>query len=469
MTKRGTGPGIDHFPVKVEQRLGRLLLSRLESILDVMLGALRSGTRPLDALDAAQRAFADAPHETARIGHLAELANKHGTLVLRKELQRQLGGKRPTSRAPKRPVQVEQRADSEDDPQQSMIDVPGFVTNVTQRASGIEQTLFSDIREAFKEAVRRGSGNDELERVLQSQFNVAANRVRFVARDGMGNLNTQISRTKHQALGFTHYIWVSSEDQRVRPEHARLNGTVRKWSDPHPTEGHPGDAYGCRCVAVPVMPDQVDENRRMNALENASAAAASALVVERFVQAQEEQRRRQQRRRATQAAGITIGAALLGVAGARVARSIPGLRRPLRPGRPAVKPSVSPAERPAPPAEPARRVPPLRLVPRPPPEPMPVPLREAAVAAFGPARVLGEQRLRLAHDVARRVISAEERRQIPAAQRSSYATLLQRALRVLGDARDARDAEQRLVALARMGARPYRGRRLGKKRPKFKR
>jgi SPP1 gp7 family putative phage head morphogenesis protein len=74
-------------------------------------------------------------------------------------------------------------------------------------------------------------------------------RAALLARDATGNLVAEVTQTRAQQLGADRYIWRSMEDARVRPLHAELDGTTRSWSEPHPTEGHPGDAFGCRCTA----------------------------------------------------------------------------------------------------------------------------------------------------------------------------------------------------------------------------
>ena len=44
------------------------------------------------------------------------------------------------------------------------------------------------------------------------------------------------------------YVWVTVGDDKVRPEHETLDGTIRTWYD----SPHPGEDYGCRCHAEEV-------------------------------------------------------------------------------------------------------------------------------------------------------------------------------------------------------------------------
>ena len=40
------------------------------------------------------------------------------------------------------------------------------------------------------------------------------------------------------------------EDEKVRPSHAANDGVIFAWDAPPPT-GHPGEDFGCRCIAEP--------------------------------------------------------------------------------------------------------------------------------------------------------------------------------------------------------------------------
>lgn len=48
----------------------------------------------------------------------------------------------------------------------------------------------------------------------------------------------------------THYIWRTRGDGKVRSSHAANNGRIFSRDNP-PTTGHPGEDYGCRCIAEP--------------------------------------------------------------------------------------------------------------------------------------------------------------------------------------------------------------------------
>jgi len=59
--------------------------------------------------------------------------------------------------------------------------------------------------------------------------------------------------TKSDEYPTTHYIWRTRGDGKVRQSHTKNNGKIFAWNDP-PNTGHPGEDYGCRCIAKPYYP-----------------------------------------------------------------------------------------------------------------------------------------------------------------------------------------------------------------------
>ena len=65
---------------------------------------------------------------------------------------------------------------------------------------------------------------------------------------------TPLALSLKQARSTTHYIWRTRRDGKVRPSHAVNNGKIFSWDNP-PSTGHPGEDYGCRCMAEPHLPE----------------------------------------------------------------------------------------------------------------------------------------------------------------------------------------------------------------------
>lgn len=117
----------------------------------------------------------------------------------------------------------------------------------------LDSRYFEEVRQAILTTVTEGHSTRALSKAISGRFSVARSRADLIATDQVGTLNAEITQERQTQLGIESYIWSSSGDSRVRPLHEQLNGTTRRWDDPHPTEGHPGMPIRCRCTALPVL------------------------------------------------------------------------------------------------------------------------------------------------------------------------------------------------------------------------
>ena len=58
-------------------------------------------------------------------------------------------------------------------------------------------------------------------------------------------------------LGIEQYVWRSRDDSKVRTGHSLNDDKIFDWDSP-PEGGHPGQDYGCRCIAEPFIPYEPD-------------------------------------------------------------------------------------------------------------------------------------------------------------------------------------------------------------------
>jgi SPP1 gp7 family putative phage head morphogenesis protein len=91
---------------------------------------------------------------------------------------------------------------------------------------------------------------EDLKADLLDRASVSESRAELIARDQTLKLAGKINMSRQTANGITHYTWSTSLDERVREEHAALEGEVFAWNSP-PEPGNPGDDFQCRCVAIP--------------------------------------------------------------------------------------------------------------------------------------------------------------------------------------------------------------------------
>jgi len=137
-------------------------------------------------------------------------------------------------------------------------DIESFII---QNTLLIQDLLFSQlgrVRATLEDASRSGLTVSQIADQLESTLKVSRNRALLIARDQTLKLNGQLQQARQENLGVREYIWDTSQDERVRPEHRRLHGTRQQWLTPPVTDrrgsrNHPGGDILCRCVAIPVV------------------------------------------------------------------------------------------------------------------------------------------------------------------------------------------------------------------------
>jgi SPP1 gp7 family putative phage head morphogenesis protein len=97
-----------------------------------------------------------------------------------------------------------------------------------------------------------GMRSETLAARLAELADVSESRAEVIARDQTLTLNGQITEERQTSAGIERYTWSTSLDERVRDEHAALEGEVISWDEP-PAVGHPGADVLCRCVALAVV------------------------------------------------------------------------------------------------------------------------------------------------------------------------------------------------------------------------
>lgn len=130
-----------------------------------------------------------------------------------------------------------------------------FATENVSLIKSIDDRYFDDVSEVVREGVENAWILRKLSERLQERFGVSKSRAELIARDQVGKLHGQLTKTRQETIGITEFQWSSSGDSRVRDAHAKANGKTYSWTKGHPTEGFPGQPIACRCVATPVMPD----------------------------------------------------------------------------------------------------------------------------------------------------------------------------------------------------------------------
>jgi SPP1 gp7 family putative phage head morphogenesis protein len=118
------------------------------------------------------------------------------------------------------------------------------------------RTYAASVRDIFTDPDNFGKRWEELKDDLEERGEVAGSHAELIARDQTLKLNGALNELRQTNAGVSQYVWSTSKDERVRPEHAELEGTTQSWDDPPLINGealNPGEDFQCRCVAIPVI------------------------------------------------------------------------------------------------------------------------------------------------------------------------------------------------------------------------
>ena len=132
--------------------------------------------------------------------------------------------------------------------------------------TSIESDCFDDMEKIIIDGFTKGRTPAAISNEIQRRFDVTKSKANLLARDQIGTLSADLTRTRQESAGVKEYIWRSSGDERVRACHRELDGKTFRYDDPPAmwymtkrgkiyTGRHcnPGEDYQCRCVAKPVF------------------------------------------------------------------------------------------------------------------------------------------------------------------------------------------------------------------------
>ena len=98
--------------------------------------------------------------------------------------------------------------------------------------------------------MRQGRRHESVAKDIEREFGIAENRAKLIARDQIGKIESDLSRSRMETNGVTKGVWRTSEDERVRPKHAANEGKTFALKDG--LNGiRPGEEINCRCYTEP--------------------------------------------------------------------------------------------------------------------------------------------------------------------------------------------------------------------------
>ncbi|MCM1059457.1 MAG: minor capsid protein [Eubacterium sp.] len=124
----------------------------------------------------------------------------------------------------------------------------------------ISQTLTPYI---VREGLKGRRSTDILDDLMKKFPETAKSRLKLISRTEVSKTQTALTQARAAVMGLDWYIWRTSEDERVRGSHSKMNGVLVNWKDPPSPEAlagmksegkyHAGDIYNCRCYPEPVV------------------------------------------------------------------------------------------------------------------------------------------------------------------------------------------------------------------------
>lgn len=117
---------------------------------------------------------------------------------------------------------------------------------------GLNEDMRRKVETAVLTAWNENSSAKRLTKILRSELGFAPSRARLIGRDQISKLAGELDKMRSESLGLKAYVWVTRQDDRVRPRHQVQHGKTYLWSKPTPA-GFPGSEINCRCRARPII------------------------------------------------------------------------------------------------------------------------------------------------------------------------------------------------------------------------
>jgi SPP1 gp7 family putative phage head morphogenesis protein len=124
----------------------------------------------------------------------------------------------------------------------------------------------NSLRKDVQQLTMQGYRSEAMENLILKHRNVSRNKAKFLARQETKLLVAEYRKNRFKQQGVTKYIWSTVLDGRERQLHKELNGRIFSWDNPPIIDantgerGNPGEAYNCRCQAIPVVDEDFWES-----------------------------------------------------------------------------------------------------------------------------------------------------------------------------------------------------------------
>lgn len=133
-----------------------------------------------------------------------------------------------------------------------------YTTNMQYYIKKWAEKDIPEFRKKVAKAVLEGYREDKVQKILQQEYKIGADKAKFLAQNETSIMLAQYRKVTYQKMGFNKFKWATIMDGKERELHAKLNGKIFSFDNPPVIDertgqvGLPGTTYGCRCSLIPV-------------------------------------------------------------------------------------------------------------------------------------------------------------------------------------------------------------------------
>lgn len=136
-----------------------------------------------------------------------------------------------------------------------------YTQNMQLYITDFAQKEILKLRIQVQENAMSGVRYESMIKTIKDSYGVSKNKARFLARQETNLMVTKFHQVRCEDAGVREYKWktvVGSPLHPVRPMHKALDGKIFTWDNPPIVNDkgehkNPGQDYGCRCIAIPVV------------------------------------------------------------------------------------------------------------------------------------------------------------------------------------------------------------------------
>lgn len=134
-----------------------------------------------------------------------------------------------------------------------------LTNNMELSVKNFSVDMVKELRSLAEQNGFAGARTDKLAAIIESRFGVSKRKAEFLADQETGLLMAKYRQARYQDIGVQEYIWSTSHDVRVRPDHRLLDGRRFSYASPPVVDRatgrrcNPGEDFRCRCVPRPIV------------------------------------------------------------------------------------------------------------------------------------------------------------------------------------------------------------------------